>query len=170
MLLRSDGSESSAPCRVFSTSPGQFQPLMPQPFLRSLLTSCAGIFCVTLGSLAPNEQVAVRYTDVTTASGVRFLHRNSATSSKFLIETMTGGVALFDYDNDGWLDVFLVNGAKLKENQTDTDPLEKTGPEFWNRLFRNNHDGTFADVTTKAGLQGKGYGMGAATGDYDNDG
>lgn len=82
---------------------------------------------------------------------------------------MTGGVALLDYDNDGWLDVFFVNGAKLKESQTDSDPLEKSSPEFWNRLFRNQGDGTFIDVTERAGLQGKGYGMGAATADYDND-
>ncbi|MCI0418171.1 MAG: CRTAC1 family protein [Acidobacteria bacterium] len=134
------------------------------------MISCAGILCLTLSGLSPNEQAPVRYVDVTATSGLRFLHRNSATPSKFLIETMTGGVALLDYDNDGWLDVFFVNGAKLKDNQTDADPLDKAAPEFWNRLFRNNHDGTFTDVTHKAGVQGKGYGMGAATGDYDNDG
>jgi enediyne biosynthesis protein E4 len=117
-----------------------------------------------------NEGVVVRYSDVTQASGLHFLHRNSATSNKFLIETMTGGVAVFDYDNDGWLDVFFVNGAKLKANQTDNDPLDKSAPEFWNRLFRNKGDGTFVDVTEKAGLQGKSYGMGAAVADYDNDG
>ena len=143
---------------------------MPRSFLTIFLICSAAILALTLGSLSGNQPAPVRYVDVTAASGLQFLHRNSATSSKFLIETMTGGVALFDYDNDGWLDVFFVNGAKLKENQADTDPLEKTGPEYWNRLFRNNHDGTFSDVTAKAGLQGKGYGMGAATGDYDNDG
>jgi enediyne biosynthesis protein E4 len=143
---------------------------MPRPFPTFFLTGSVAILALTLSSLSQNQSIPVRYVDVTTASGLSFQHRNSATPSKFLIETMTGGVALFDYDNDGWMDVFFVNGAKLKENQADTEPLEKTGPEFWNRLFRNNHDGTFADVTTKAGLQGKGYGMGAATGDYDNDG
>jgi hypothetical protein len=143
---------------------------MPRSFLTTFLICSAAILGLTLGTLSDNQSAPVRYVDVTAASGLKFLHRNSATPSKFLIETMTGGVALFDYDNDGWLDVFFVNGAKLKENQSDGEALEKTGPEFWNRLFRNNHDGTFADVTTKAGLQGKGYGMGAATGDYDNDG
>jgi enediyne biosynthesis protein E4 len=143
---------------------------MPRSFLTIFLICSAAILGLTLGTLSDNQSAPVRYVDVTAASGLKFLHRNSATPSKFLIETMTGGVALFDYDNDGWLDVFFVNGAKLKENQSDGEALEKTGPEFWNRLFRNNHDGTFADVTTKAGLQGKGYGMGAATGDYDNDG
>ena len=158
------------PDRLILRLPGQFKRLMQRSFLRNLLFCSSGVFCLTLGGLSPSEQAPVRYVDITAASGLRFQHLNSATTSKFLIETMTGGVALFDYDNDGWLDVFFVNGAKLKANQTDSEPLEKTGPEFWNRLFRNNHDGTFVDVTAKAGLQGKGYGMGAATGDYDNDG
>lgn len=83
---------------------------------------------------------------------------------------MTGGVAVFDYDNDGWLDIFFVNGAKLKNPQPDGEALDKSSPEFWNRLFRNNHDGTFTDVTDKAGLRGTGYGMGVAVGDYNNDG
>ena len=113
---------------------------------------------------------AVTYADVTATSGLRFLHRNSATSSKYLIESATGGVALFDYDNDGWLDVFFVNGAKLKDPHPDAETPDKSSPEFWNRLFRNNHDGTFTDVTEKAGLQGSGYGMGVAAADYDNDG
>src|SRR5216117_4019011 len=116
-----------------------------------------------------NEET-VTYTDVTAASGLRFLHRNSATSSKYLIESATGGVAVFDYDNDGWLDVFFVNGAKLKDPQPDAEIPDKSSPEFWNRLFKNNHDGTFTDVTEKAGLQGRGYGMGVAAADYDNDG
>jgi len=150
--------------------PGRFDRLTQRSFLKNLLICSSGILYLTVGGLLPNEQAPVRYVDITVPSGLRFLHRNSATPSKFLIETMTGGVALFDYDNDGWLDVYFVNGAPLKSNQTDAEPLEKTGPEFWNRLFRNNHDGTFSDLTEKAGLQGKGYGMGAATGDYDNDG
>ncbi len=120
--------------------------------------------------LLSNETAVVRYVDVTTTSGLRFHHHNSATPSKFLLETMSGGVAVLDYNRDGWLDVFFVNGANLKENQTDRDPVDKSSPEFWNRLFRSNRDGTFTDVTEKAGVQGKGYGMGAAVGDYDNDG
>jgi hypothetical protein len=111
------------------------EPLMPRSFLTTFLICSAAILALTLGSLFGNQPVPVRYVDVTAASRLQFLHRNSATPSKFLIETMTGGVALFDYDNDGWLDVYFVNGAKLKENQTDTEPLEKTGPEYWNRLF-----------------------------------
>jgi tetratricopeptide (TPR) repeat protein len=124
----------------------------------------------SLSTNPSSEGVEVRFVDVTQASGLRFLHRNSATLYKYLIETMTGGVAVFDYDNDGWLDVFFVNGAKLKDPQPDSEILDKSDPQFWNRLFKNNHDGTFTDVTEKAGLQGRGYGMGVAVGDYDNDG
>ena len=76
---------------------------------------------------------------------------------------MTGGVALFDYDNDGFLDIFFTNGAAIPS-------LEKTDSSFSNRMFHNNGDGTFTDVTAKAGLAGVGYSMGAAAGDYDNDG
>lgn len=76
---------------------------------------------------------------------------------------MVAGVALLDYDCDGYLDVFLVNGA-------DIPSLEKTSPQYWNRLFHNNGDGTFTDVTEKAGVAGAGYGMGVAVADYDNDG
>jgi enediyne biosynthesis protein E4 len=79
-------------------------------------------------------------------------------------------VALLDADNDGWLDVFFTNGARLKDGQADNEPLDKSAPEFWDRLFRNNRDGTFSDVTEQAGVRGKGYGMGVAAADYDNDG
>jgi hypothetical protein len=142
----------------------------PSLRLRLLIVSGFVASILASASTSSNETSAVRYVDVTGPSGLRFQHRNSATASKFLIETMTGGVAVLDYDGDGWLDVFFVNGARLKENQTDSETLDKSAPEFWNRLFHNNHDGTFTDVTRKAGVQGKGYGMGAAAGDYDNDG
>jgi hypothetical protein len=78
-------------------------------------------------------------------------------------ETMAGGVAVFDYNNDGNLDMFFTNGA-------DIVTLQKTSPKYSNRLFRNNGDGTFADVTEQAGLAGTGYDIGVAVGDYDNDG
>jgi enediyne biosynthesis protein E4 len=118
-----------------------------------------------------NEKAAtVSYVDVTQAAGLQFQHHNSATPNKYLIETMTGGVAVFDFDNDGWMDVFFVNGAKLKDPQPDGEVLDKSSPEFWNRLYKNNQDGTFSDVTEKAGLQGRGYGMGVTAADYDNDG
>ncbi len=129
------------------------------------------IFLICSAKMGSNESAnTVKYTDITQASGLHFVHRNSSTTSKYLIEATTGGVALIDYDNDGWLDVFFVNGAKVKDPQPDGEELDKTAPEFWNRLFRNNHDGTFTDVTEKAGVKGRGYGMGVAVADYDNDG
>lgn len=101
-----------------------------------------------------------------------FTHRNSPTSSKYLPETMGGGVALLDYDNDGLLDVFLVNGGKLTSGQSMPSDFQRDDPLFWNRLYRQKKDGTFEDVTLRAGLSraGNQYGMGAAVGDYDNDG
>ena len=83
---------------------------------------------------------------------------------------MGAGVALFDYDNDGRLDIFLVNGAPLGDPTAKGAIPQKTGPQYWNRLYHQKADGTFEDVTEKAGLQGVGYGMGVAVGDYDNDG
>ena len=77
---------------------------------------------------------------------------------------------MFDYDNDGWLDLFFVNGAKLLDPMPPGAAPDKSDPRYWNRLYKNNHDGTFTDVTEKAGIQGRMYGMGVATGDYDNDG
>jgi hypothetical protein len=83
---------------------------------------------------------------------------------------MGSGVAVFDYDNDGRLDIFVVNGAHLADPTAKGTIPQKSGPAEWNRLFHQKADGTFEDVTVKAGLQGVGYGMGVAVGDYDNDG
>jgi hypothetical protein len=116
---------------------------------------------------------AVQFTDGTEAAGIAFEHRNSATISKYLLETMGGGVALLDYDNDGRLDVFFTNGARLEESMAGGKSPDKTDPAFWNRLYRQTSPGTFEDVTTKTGVSGAAqnqYGMGTAAGDYDNDG
>ena len=111
-----------------------------------------------------------KFTDVTSALGVHFNYLSSHTPKHYLPETMGGGVAVFDYDNDGRLDIFLVNGAPLQDPTPKGSIPQKTGPNYWNRLYHQKPDGTFEDVTEKAGLQGVGYGMGAAVGDYDNDG
>ena len=115
-------------------------------------------------------QEAGRFVDITASSGVAFQHIASHTSKKYLLETMGSGVALFDYDNDGRLDIFLVNGAGLRDPTPKGAVPQKTSPREWNRLYHQKLDGTFEDVTSKAGLQGAGYGMGVAAGDYDNDG
>ncbi|MEX2301049.1 MAG: CRTAC1 family protein [Bryobacterales bacterium] len=117
-----------------------------------------------------SADTSARFVDVTAEAGIGFRHVNSATSLKYLIETVSGGVGFLDYDNDGWLDIYCVNGARLSDPQPDGVKLDKTDPKFWNRLYRNNHDGTFSDVTEKSGLRGEGYGMGVAAADYDNDG
>ncbi len=111
-----------------------------------------------------------KFVDVTSALGLRFQYVSSHTAKHYLPETMGAGVALFDYDNDGRLDIFLVNGAPLTDPTPKGSVPQKTGPQHWNRLFHQKQDGSFEDVTEKAGLQGAGYGMGVAVGDYDNDG
>ena len=110
------------------------------------------------------------YADVTAKSRITFQLLSSRTPQKYLIETMPGGVAVLDYDNDGRQDLFFVNGAALKNPMPPASVPDKSDPKYWNRLYHNNGDGTFTDVTEKAGLRGYGYGMGVAVGDYDNDG
>jgi len=110
------------------------------------------------------------FVDITQQSHIDFLAQASHTDKKYLIETMGSGVALFDYDNDGRLDIFFVNGAPLSDPTPKGTIPQKTGPKYWNRLYHQKPDGTFEDVTEKAGLQGIGYDMGVAVGDYDNDG
>jgi enediyne biosynthesis protein E4 len=114
------------------------------------------------GSEVPGPS-RIRFEEIAARSGLNFVTKNCATPNKNQIETMVAGVALLDYDGDGYLDVYLVNGAEIPS-------LEKVSPAYWNRLFHNNHDGSFTDVTNKAGVAGAGYGMGVAVGDYDNDG
>jgi hypothetical protein len=139
---------------------------------RQLLRALGGVAVSTLlprplraaqSATAPQLSPGIRFDEIAKQSSLNFITRNSATPNKNQPETMVAGIALFDYDNDGWLDIYCVNGAEIPS-------LQKTSPDWWNRLYRNNHDGTFTDVTEKAGLQGSGYGMGVAVADYDNDG
>jgi hypothetical protein len=105
--------------------------------------------------------------------GVDFILRNSPTKGKYLIETMPGGVALLDYNNDGLLDVFLVNAGHVPNPLHSPANFDRSNRTYWNRLYRQNKDGSFTDVTQQAGLGHAGdtnYGMGVAVGDYDNDG
>jgi hypothetical protein len=136
-----------------------------EQFLRSPLL-CALAVLLATGGIAWKRTAAAQ----STKSPIHFsFHRipfsldSSETYEKHAPETMAGGVAVFDYNNDGNLDIFFANGA-------DIVTLQKSSPKYWNRLFRNNGDGTFTDVTEQAGLAGTGYDVGVAIGDYDNDG
>jgi hypothetical protein len=104
----------------------------------------------------------ISFEDRQPQSGVDFVLNNGTTVDKPIIDSIPGGVALLDYDNDGFLDIFFTNGARIPS-------LSKEVPGFYNRLYHNNHDGTFTDVTEKAGLSGTGYSIGVAAADFDND-
>jgi hypothetical protein len=121
------------------------------------------LLCAGLGANA--QQAPGWFTDVAPRSTFSYKTNNDYTGRKYFPQPMCGGVAIFDYDNDGRMDIFLTNGAKLPE-------LQKTGTAYDNALLRNKGDGTFEDVTVKAGLLGKetSYAFGVAAADYDNDG
>ncbi len=134
--------------------------------VRSVLFLCTSLLCFAAKSSSPVFQV-------TRPRGLDFILQNSPTNEKYLIETMPGGVALLDYNNDGLLDIFMVNGGRVTSPMGQPENFDRRNPRYWNRLYRQNKDGTFTDVTEQAGLADAGngnYGMGVAVGDYDNDG
>jgi enediyne biosynthesis protein E4 len=138
-----------------------------------LLAIAAGVTTWQAASAGRSTESDVQFTDATKSFGIAFTHANSATPGKYLVETMGGGVALFDYNSDGRLDVFFTNGAKLQDPMPPDGRPDKSEPAYWNRLYRQRADATFEDVTETAGVSGRPqnqYGMGAAVGDYDNDG
>jgi enediyne biosynthesis protein E4 len=116
------------------------------------------------------QTIPGKFVDATGRFGIHFKHEASPTSRKYLPETMGSGVALLDFDNDGRLDIFFTNGARIDDPMPSGKLPQKDGPKYWNRLFHQKPDGTFEDVTEKAGLAGTGYSTGIAVGDYDNDG
>jgi hypothetical protein len=124
------------------------------------LLPCAGVSRPGWAAAYPGP---IRMINGVAASGLDFVLRNSAQGHKYQVETLPGGLGVIDFDNYSWPDIFCVNGAALPS-------MIKTGPRYWNRLYKNNRDGTFTDVTVKAGVIGSGYGMGVAVGDYNNDG
>jgi hypothetical protein len=133
---------------------------MKRALAASLTISAA---CLTLSFQAPNKQL--HFTDIAPRSKFAYITNNDLSPRKYFVQPMAGGVAIFDFDNDGKMDIFFTNGAKLPA-------LNKTSPAFYNTLLRNKGDGTFEDVTAKAGLLGEniGYNLGVAVGDFDNDG
>ena len=108
------------------------------------------------------EECAIRLHDVTAASGITFQHTHGGSGERYVVEPVAAGLALFDYDSDGLIDVYFLNGAPLKGTVVDTPPR--------NALYRNNGDWTFFDVTESAGVGDLGFGLGTTVGDYDNDG
>jgi enediyne biosynthesis protein E4 len=129
----------------------------------AILAGGAALFAVALVHSA--DEIPQHFTDIAGRSQFSYKTNNDFRNRKYLAATMCGGVAAFDFDGDGWVDLYFTNGARIPE-------MRKTGPEFNHCLLRNRHDGAFEDVTRKAGLEGKnlGYAFGVAAGDYDNDG
>ncbi len=121
------------------------------------------LIALILAFSAPVWSQTLRFEESANKVGLEFTLQNHPTSEKHMVETMAGGLAVFDYDGDGLIDVFFANGAALPS-------LEKSLPEDANRLFRNLGGARFEDVTQKAGVAGRGYSMGAAAADFDNDG
>jgi enediyne biosynthesis protein E4 len=128
--------------------------------MNRLLAAATVTLCVFV--VAGAAQTPVRFTDVTRESGVSFHHSNGASPDKHLIETMGSGGLFFDYDDDGWIDLFLVDGGSLAD--------ARVASQAKHRLYHNRGNGTFDDVTARSGIQHRDYGMGACAGDYDNDG
>ncbi len=124
---------------------------------------CAALLVLLISASAQKPSTAVKFVDRSARSGLDMVLLNDASDRKRLIETMTGGVAMIDYDNDGLPDLYFVNGAPM-------GGLRKDGQQWWNRLYRNLGDFRFEDVTVAAGVAGKGYDMGVAAGDFDGDG
>lgn len=118
----------------------------------------------TFDQLVSGQKLPVRFVDVAREAGLRSKNVfGDDKRNRYLLETTGCGVAFFDYDNDGWLDIFLVNGTRFESEFP-------SGAEPTNRLYKNNRDGTFTDVTQNAGLARHGWGQGVCVGDYDNDG
>lgn len=123
---------------------------------------------------AQARKTEIKLVDASESSGLDFVHEDGSSGQEYLVEFMGAGIALFDYDNDGWVDVYFLNGAALPSAGDRRSPAEWAGmspkEKPVNALYRNNHDGTFSDVTQSAGLGHAGYGLGVAAADYDNDG
>jgi hypothetical protein len=122
----------------------------------------AALFAGTAGMAALPQDAPVRFSNIAASAGIQFKHENGATPERYLPETMGAGGVFFDYDNDGWLDIFLVNGGSFNDSGK--------AARARHRLFRNTGDGAYRDVTGASGIAVSGFGMGACSADYDNDG
>ncbi len=145
-------------------------PNVPEADLRRAVAACVWL-ATSLGAAAqPASPELPVFEDLTEKSGVDFRNASSGTSQKYLLESMVGGVAALDYNADGLLDLYFVNGAALQDPMPAGALPDKSDPAYWNRLFRNDGDWRFTDVTEAAGVRGDHFGQGVAAGDYDNDG
>ena len=165
-VLTLPGAAPSIQLRMFST-PGQQVPSLRLTFLASLTVAVLAMATASPAQQAPRQPKPAPpladFVDVAEKAGLTMSEIfGGVDTKKYIIETTGTGVALLDYDNDGWLDIFIVNGTTLE--------AAKNGKAPTNHLYRNNHDGTFTDVTEKAGLSASGWGQGVCVGDYDNDG
>src|ERR1044071_2128352 len=124
-----------------------------------ILVIPAVALAVGIAAVAPNSG-EVKFTDITTASGIKFTHNSGRAGKKFLPETLGAGGAFLDADGDGWPDILLINGKDFSPRGRRSLPA----------LYRNNQNGTFKDITAGSGLDVEMYGMGVAIADYDNDG
>jgi tetratricopeptide (TPR) repeat protein len=152
----------AAIARLATAPPISGGPAPSVPRLRAARAGASAVPGVAAVTTAERPPVRVRFEDVATRSGLTYRYDCAAKGDLFIGDTMGGGVGLFDYDDDGWLDIYFVNGCPL--------PFDPGSPPAPNKLFRNRGDGTFEDVTDRAGVGGRGYGMGCAVGDYDRDG
>ena len=147
---------------LLHSRPPYLSPLSRRRFLRGLAGS-AGLYALSRGALGQAPQAVPVFEEIPpSVSGIHWTHNAARSPQKYLPEATGPGCAFLDYDNDGWLDIYLVNSGK-SDFFTPAQPLR-------NALYRNNRDGTFTDVTERAGVGAGGFGMGVAVGDYDNDG
>jgi hypothetical protein len=142
----------------------------PTPTPRTGRSYSGGELPKTPPAPGPQGPSPVTFTDIAAQAKINFKHDGSPTAAKYLLETMGGGVAIFDYDNDGRMDLFFTNGAQLKDPMPKAAMPDKRDPKFWNRLYHQKSDGAFEELTEKAGLKGEGFNLGVAAADYDNDG